>query len=96
MARDIAETIKRIRKVEGTVSLGTVYSSKYSGGGDSAVADGIRGSYEFTDGRWQGYEGCDFIARYIRIHAHNRGVCPAWHPGAGEKAWIFLDELGVQ
>ena len=35
-------------------------------------------------------------ARYIRIHALNRGICPSWHPGAGEKAWIFVDEVGIK
>ncbi|MBP6977972.1 MAG: family 20 glycosylhydrolase [Bacteroidales bacterium] len=32
-------------------------------------------------------------ARYIKIIAENRGVCPPGHPGAGEKAWIFADEI---
>ena len=32
-------------------------------------------------------------ARYVRIRALNRGLCPAWHAGAGEKAWIFTDEI---
>jgi len=164
-----AEVTKTVRKVEGTVSLGTAYSLKYTGGGAGAVTDGIRGSYEITDGRWQGYEGVDFTAtldlgsihpvskvwagflqqqgswifmpqsveysisddgkdfmrvavvknsinekdegtvirdftarignrkaRYIRIQAHNRGICPAWHPGAGKKAWIFVDETGIK
>jgi len=35
-------------------------------------------------------------ARYIRIIAENRGVCPAGHPGAGEKAWIFSDEVIIE
>lgn len=35
-------------------------------------------------------------ARFIKIHAKNIGVCPAWHPGAGEKAWIFVDEIEVR
>ncbi len=34
-------------------------------------------------------------ARYIRVHAVNRGVCPEWHPGAGDPAWIFTDEIIV-
>jgi hexosaminidase len=34
-------------------------------------------------------------ARYIRIVAKNRGICPEGHPGAGEKAWLFLDEIMV-
>lgn len=31
--------------------------------------------------------------RYIRITAKNVGQCPVWHPGAGQKAWLFTDEL---
>ena len=35
-------------------------------------------------------------ARYVRVVAQNIGVCPAWHPGAGEKAWIFVDEIVIE
>ncbi len=35
-------------------------------------------------------------ARFVRISARNIGSCPAWHPGAGGKAWIFSDEIVVQ
>lgn len=35
-------------------------------------------------------------ARYVRIIARNRGVCPDWHLGAGHKAWIFADELMIE
>ncbi|MBP1648343.1 MAG: hypothetical protein H6Q30_1788, partial [Bacteroidetes bacterium] len=35
-------------------------------------------------------------ARYVRIRAKNVGVCPPWHPGAGGKAWIFIDEISVR
>lgn len=34
-------------------------------------------------------------ARYIRVRAKNQGVCPAWHNGAGGKAWLFVDEIRV-
>jgi hypothetical protein len=34
-------------------------------------------------------------ARYIRVVAKNTGVCPAWHLGKGEKAWMFVDEIVV-
>jgi hexosaminidase len=34
--------------------------------------------------------------RYIRVWAKTVGVCPAWHPGAGGKAWVFIDEVGVE
>lgn len=34
--------------------------------------------------------------RYIRIKAKNYGKMPAWHPGAGDPAWIFIDEIGIE
>ncbi len=35
-------------------------------------------------------------ARYLKIVAKNIGVCPPWHPGAGGKAWIFVDEVSIK
>jgi hypothetical protein len=35
-------------------------------------------------------------ARYIRVKAKNRGICPVWHWGAGQKAWIFADEIVIK
>ncbi len=35
-------------------------------------------------------------ARYIHVIAKNRGTCPSWHPGAGNKAWIFADEIVIE
>jgi hexosaminidase len=34
--------------------------------------------------------------RYIRIEAVNIGSCPDWHPGKGEKAWLFADEIRIE
>lgn len=34
-------------------------------------------------------------ARYVKVLAHNRGICPDWHPGATYPAWIFCDEIMV-
>ena len=34
-------------------------------------------------------------ARYVRIRAVNFGKIPAWHPGSGGDAWIFVDEIIV-
>lgn len=31
--------------------------------------------------------------RYLKIIAKNIGVCPKDHPGNGEKAWFFVDEI---
>jgi predicted alpha-1,2-mannosidase len=35
-------------------------------------------------------------ARYVRIRAVNFGKLPAWHPGSGGDAWIFMDEIIIQ
>jgi hypothetical protein len=35
-------------------------------------------------------------ARYVRIVARNVGVNPSWHPGAGEKAFLFADEIVIE
>ena len=151
------------------ISLASKYSSQYTGGGDFALIDGIRGTENWSGGGWQGYWGKDFIAvvdlgkvqqvsqagagflqdigswiwlparvevelsldgktfhpampipnevsdreggtvtkdfvrtirpqsaRYVRIRAVNYGKIPAWHPGSGGDAWIFVDEIIVK
>jgi len=35
-------------------------------------------------------------ARYVRVHARNIGVCPDGHPGAGNRAWLFADEIIIE
>lgn len=35
-------------------------------------------------------------ARYVRVRAYNYGRIPAWHPGAGDRAWLFIDEITVE
>ena len=35
-------------------------------------------------------------ARFVKVVARNRGTIPAWHAGAGGKAWIFADEIGIE
>lgn len=35
-------------------------------------------------------------ARYIKVIAKNKGLCPDWHPGATYSAWIFCDEVMVK
>ncbi len=157
-------------KAKYKITLNNNYDQKYSGGGKFVLVDGVHGSTNFADGRWQGYNGTDldvvidlgkvkdikkisstflsdvnsfiflpefveysisndrknfnqiaelkndiseekatgpFIhsfdfaikkisARYIHFKAKNIGVCPKWHKGAGEKAWLFSDEISVQ
>ncbi len=35
-------------------------------------------------------------ARYVRVKATNLGKIPAWHPGAGFDAFIFIDEIFIE
>jgi len=147
----------------------TQYDNKYAGSGNLTLVDGVSGSINFNDGKWQGYNGNDvdvvidlgtikqigkisstylrdensFIflpesveysiskngkdftpvdeikneikqnensaftksfasslknvsARYVQVKAKNIGICPNWHKGAGEKAWVFVDEISIQ
>jgi predicted alpha-1,2-mannosidase len=149
-----------------SINLISKYSSQYTGSGDLALIDGIRGTTNWSGGAWQGYQGRDFVAvvdlgkihkvsklgagflqdvgawiwmprevefelslngrdfvkvasipndvpqqkygviikdfiktitpqtaRYLRVTARTFGKIPAWHPGKGEDAWIFVDEI---
>jgi len=40
-------------------------------------------------------EDLNTVARYVRVRAHNIGVCPQWHKGRGGPAWLFVDEIMV-
>ena len=33
---------------------------------------------------------------FVRVKVENQGVLPNWHPYAGEKAWIMVDEVVVE
>ena len=35
-------------------------------------------------------------ARYVRVHVERYGTLPSWHPGAGNDAWFFTDEITVR
>ncbi|HXC04969.1 MAG TPA: discoidin domain-containing protein, partial [Bacteroidia bacterium] len=34
--------------------------------------------------------------RYIKVRALNYGRLPDWHPGAGGKSYIFIDEISIE
>jgi hypothetical protein len=38
----------------------------------------------------------DVNARFVKVLARSIGVCPPWHPGAGGKAWTFVDEITIE
>jgi hexosaminidase len=49
-----------LHKGIGIKVLGDVYDKRYPGGGSFALVDGVRGSLNFGDGKWQGFEKNDF------------------------------------
>ena len=150
--------------------LHTKPSEKYGGHGTFTLADGIRGSDDFHDKKWLGFNGnnceieinlgqkkdiskikigylsnpgswifppkyvtvlstqngehilteCEWGAtsilanesmahigeieidcnikntRLLKITIENIGICPDWHDGKGEKAWLFVDEVWAE
>ena len=151
-----------------SASVERLPSQKYPGTGVSTIIDGKRGSMDFQDQRWLGFNGDDVVvtldlgekktvhevsigflqqqgswiflpegvkflvsadgaswklaadldnpivqsgrvfvkdfscqvnglqARFIKLVATNVGICPSWHPGSGDKAWLFVDEAVVR
>jgi hypothetical protein len=45
-----------------SITLISKYSSQYTGGGDLALIDGVRGTANWSGGGWQGYWGRDLVA----------------------------------
>ena len=35
-------------------------------------------------------------AKFVRVKVENPGVLPEWHPYAGQKAWIMVDEVTIE
>ena len=62
-AYPVAEKFLLIHKAIGCLyklnSRYSQYNPAYSAGGETGLLDGIRGSENFADGRWQGYQGQD-------------------------------------
>jgi len=152
------------------ITLKVLPSPKYSGHGKATLVDGLRGSANYLDGHWLGFEESDLEAiidlrntksikkvsagclinpgywiffpkgmevllsndgqkynpveqlnvgedeannkiqgiddlnasfkttrtRYVKVILKNVGRCPDGHPGAGGKAWLFVDELIIE
>ncbi len=45
-----------------TVKVTSGYSTQYTGGGENAIVDGIRGTVNFANGEWQGVQGKPYEA----------------------------------
>ncbi|MEK6282644.1 MAG: GH92 family glycosyl hydrolase [Acidobacteriota bacterium] len=62
-ARSLVATARFLRIPHNwNIALISKYSSQYTGGGDLALIDGIRGTANWSGGGWQGYQGQDFVA----------------------------------
>lgn len=159
-----------INKATGSkVELTYPYSERFTGGGDQALTDGVRGTSNYRDGSWQGFSMTDFEAildlesitvinkiivgfytassslvvfpeyveyfvsddkenfksvgkvskefslkdptwisedfsvdlnntsgRYVKIFAKNPLTVPDWHPAAGWKVWLMVDEIIIE
>ena len=35
-------------------------------------------------------------AKFVRVKVENQGVLPEWHPYAGQKSWIMVDEVAIE
>jgi hypothetical protein len=35
-------------------------------------------------------------ARRLKVRALGAGTCPSWHPEAGKKSWMFIDEVAIR
>lgn len=169
-AGNISEETVYIHKATGhIVNYAVPFSDKYEAFGILTLVNGIKGSLNFADGQWQGFEGKDlditidigeitdissvsvsflssvgswvFLpeyvlfqvsedgetftdlaridnelepseqdreikefafngeprqAQYVRVLGKSIIECPSWHAGAGDKAWIFADEVIVR
>ena len=159
---------KRIIGIQG-VTLKEKPSSRYSSSGVLSLVDGQRGSADYRDRAWMGFEEVDLEAiidfgvkrnirkiaigclenerswiflpnsvsfyssedgrnfkqvgripknlidrmtedslydiggefeglktQYLKVKVENIGICPEGHPGEGEKAWLFVDEIIIE
>lgn len=67
------------------------YSERYPGGGDRALVDGLKGSLNYNDGLWQGFNGTnmDLVIRYdsvITLKSINASFL------LDQERWIFLPD----
>ncbi|MCC7306514.1 MAG: GH92 family glycosyl hydrolase [Acidobacteria bacterium] len=85
------EAVLTRRPHDWTVKVLTPYSTQYTGGGDNAIIDGIRGTANFASGEWQGVQGKPYEAiidlkREMEIKELGAGFVQA----AG--SWIWMPD----
>ena len=70
------------------VTLNSTYSDRYTSGGDNGVINSMKGSKNFNDGNWQGYNGNDFDA-VIDLGEVTEVSKIALGTALNAKSWIF-------
>lgn len=74
---------------EFTLSHSARWHTNYPAGGELALVDGVRGSRNFHDGKWQGFEGTD-----LEVTIDLQGERPVKELSVGflqsQGAWIFF------
>jgi hypothetical protein len=58
----VAEANYQKQANDWTVKVTSGYNRQYTGGGDNAIVDGIRGTTNFASGEWQGIQGKPYEA----------------------------------
>ena len=73
------------------LSFAHPFSSKYTGGADNALVDGLTGTADFTDGTWQGFEGDDMdITLDLGTTRRIKKITCSFLENQG--SWIFFPE----
>lgn len=72
-----------------SVELTSSYNNQYTGGGQTALIDGIRGGKDFRTGPWQGYEG---VSAEGIVSFDEAKLVPEITVSAlqDERSWIFM------
>ena len=79
------------RSNDWTVKILSPYSSQYTGGGDDAIIDGLRGNENFASGGWQGYQGKTFEAVIdLQKETEIKSVGGSFLQSA--RAWIWMPD----
>jgi hypothetical protein len=79
------------RRNDWTVKIISPYSSQYTGGGDDAIIDGLRGTANFASGEWQGYQGKTFEAVIdLQKSTEIRNVGGSFLQSA--RSWIWMPD----
>jgi hexosaminidase len=62
IGRKVALMFDFHKALNSKITLANKYNERYRGGGENGLIDGVRGTDDFHDGLWQGFEGVDFEA----------------------------------